>query len=139
MSGELKKPMFKRIFFAFLVLSGAVLSAPPPAAAQNVQTLDRLLPQIRRAYPGQMSDAEGPFTDANGQTHYRIKWVTPDGRVIWIDADARTGRVLGQGSDERSSPPGPNGRDDVFENDGNGGFGARNNSPPGQARGRSGN
>ncbi len=139
MSGELKKPMFKRIFFAFLVFGGAVFCAPPPALAQNVQTLDRILPQIRRAYPGKMSDAEGPFTDANGQAHYRIKWVTPDGRVIWIDADARTGRILGQSGDERSPAPMPSGRNDMIENDSNGGFGARNNSPPGQARGRSGN
>ncbi len=27
-----------------------------------------------------------------------MKWMTPDGRVIWFDADARNGRVL------RSSP-----------------------------------
>ena len=39
--------------------------------------------------------------------HYHLKWMTPDGRVIWFDADARNGRVL------RSSP----GRDSFDDND----------------------
>jgi hypothetical protein len=39
--------------------------------------------------------------------HYHLKWMTPDGRIIWFDADARNGRVL------RSSP----GRDSFDDND----------------------
>lgn len=57
--------------------------------------LDRILPHIRSAHPGSFSDVDGPFADPAGRLHYRIKWLTPDGRVIWLDADARTGRVLG--------------------------------------------
>ena len=79
-------------FFAFLSLL-----APPcfgAAAAQPVQPLDRLLPEIRRTHPGQFYDADGPHPGVGGP-HYHLKWMTPDGRIIWYDTDARTGRVLG--------------------------------------------
>lgn len=64
----------------------------------GVQPLDRLLPGIRREHPGDFYDAEGPTYGPSGDPHYHLKWVTPDGRVIWYDTDARNGRVL------RSSP-----------------------------------
>jgi len=64
----------------------------------GVQPLDRLLPGIRRNHPGNFYDAEGPTYGPGGDPHYHLKWMTPDGRVIWFDADARNGRVL------RSSP-----------------------------------
>jgi hypothetical protein len=64
----------------------------------GVQPLDRLLPGIRRQHPGEFYDAEGPTYGPTGDPHYHLKWMTPDGRVIWFDADARNGRVL------RSSP-----------------------------------
>lgn len=66
--------------------------APPGYA---IQPLDRILPAIRSSRPGRFFDAEGPFPDAIGGWHYRIKWLTPDGRIVWLDADARTGKVLG--------------------------------------------
>jgi hypothetical protein len=66
-----------------------------PAPYGSVQPLDRILPGIRVAHPGRFSDAEGPFPDAAGGMHYRVKWLTPEGRVIWLDTDARTGRVIG--------------------------------------------
>jgi hypothetical protein len=79
--------------------------APGTASAQyddgrdrgGPQPLDRILPEIRRDHPGRFYDAEGPFMGGDGQMHYRVKWMTPDGRVVWFDADARTGRVLGTG------------------------------------------
>src|ERR1700761_4303868 len=74
---------------------------PPPGYGgprNGVQPLDRLLPGIRRAHPGDFYDAEGPTYGPQGDPHYHLKWMTPDGRVIWYDADARSGRVL------RSSP-----------------------------------
>jgi hypothetical protein len=48
-----------------------------------------VLNNIRRSFPGQLSDVQqqGPF--------YRVKWLTPDGRVLFIDADARSGQILG--------------------------------------------
>jgi len=74
---------------------------PPPGyggPGNGVQPLDRLLPGIRRAHPGDFYDAEGPTYGPEGDPHYHLKWMTPDGRVIWYDTDARSGRVL------RSSP-----------------------------------
>ena len=82
----------------FLSLLAANIAAP--AAAQpreghdGVQPLDRLLPGIRRSHPGTFYDAEGPTYGPGGNPHYHLKWMTPDGRVIWYDADARSGRIL---------------------------------------------
>jgi hypothetical protein len=83
-----------------MVLSGASQAQPygPPPYGGGVQPLDRLLPGIRREHPGDFYDAEGPTYGPSGDPHYHLKWMTPDGRVIWYDADARNGRVL------RSSP-----------------------------------
>ena len=101
----------------FLVL-WAVLGAlgPGPAAAQpggrpGVLPLDRILPGIRREYPGEFYDADGPTPGPDGDEHYHLKWMTPDGRIMWLDTDARTGRVLGQapGRDSFDGPrPGSN-------------------------------
>lgn len=97
--------VFRSLLLAFLALAAAF--AAQPASAQprpygregeraGVQPLDRLLPGIRRQYPGQFYDAEGPTYGPSGDPHYHLKWMTPDGRVIWFDADARSGRVLRQ-------------------------------------------
>jgi hypothetical protein len=61
-------------------------------------SLDRFLPNIRRQHPGRLLDVErgwGPRGERN-----RIKWLTPDGRVIWLDTDARTGEIYGVEGDE---------------------------------------
>jgi hypothetical protein len=87
--------MRARIFLGFLLLL-APLVAAGAALAQSAQPLDRLLPQIRRDHPGQFLDAEG--FNSGGNPHYHLKWLTPDGRVLWLDTDARTGRVVGQSS-----------------------------------------
>src|ERR1700760_4042295 len=63
--------------------------------APGVQTLDRILPEVRRTHPGQFYDADGPSPGPDGSLHYHLKWMTPDGRIEWLDTDARTGRVLG--------------------------------------------
>lgn len=75
----------------------------------SIQPLDRLLPGIRRAHPGNLYDAEGPTYGPLGDPHYHLKWMTPDGRVIWYDADARTGRVLrmSRGRDMFDGPRAP--------------------------------
>ena len=105
-----KSRMFFRIFLAvFLAFAGlAAVSPSEIAQAQprygrgelrdGVQPLDRVLPGIRRTHPGEFYDAEGPTYGPSGEAHYHLKWMTPDGRIIWYDADARSGRVL------RSSP-----------------------------------
>src|SRR6201985_905110 len=113
-----------------LVFSGLLaVSLPQGASAQprdvrpdmrdGIQPLDRLLPGIRRQHPGAFYDAEGPTYGPSGDPHYHLKWMTPDGRVIWFDADARNGRVL------RSSP----GRDSFDSEHSRGGP-----PPPGYAR-----
>jgi hypothetical protein len=72
-------------------------------------SLDRILPQIRERHPGKFYDAEGPWRGPDGQMRYRLKWMTPEGRIVWFDADARTGRVLSPDFDrrERFAPPPP--------------------------------
>jgi len=75
----------------------------------GIQPLDRLLPGIRRQHPGNFYDAEGPTYGPTGDPHYHLKWMTPDGRVIWYDTDARNGRVLrsSPGRDSFDGPPPP--------------------------------
>ena len=101
--------------FLFLILAvlGALASGPAiaqPGRLPGVLPLDRILPGIRRTYPGEFYDADGPTPGPDGGEHYHLKWMTPDGRIEWLDADARTGRVLGAspGRDMFDGPgPGP--------------------------------
>jgi len=101
-------------FFALLLSLFALATALPVAGQaqpygrgdDGVQPLDRLLPGIRREHPGNFYDAEGPTYGPQGDPHYHLKWMTPEGRVIWYDTDARSGRVLGQ-SRGRDSFDGP--------------------------------
>ncbi len=107
--------MYKHALFAIFLLAATLANATPGEAqspywrggASGVEPLDRILPQIRNGRPGRFYDAEGPFPDANGGYHYRIKWLTPQGRVIWLDTDARSGRVLGiaRGDWREQGPP----------------------------------
>ncbi len=100
-------------FAIFLLLSAAAVSEPataqPNRARQGVQSgevrsLDEILNGIRRERPGSLADVEGPNFGPSGEPHYRLKWLTPDGRVLWLDTDARTGRVLGVQGDDRGGP-----------------------------------
>jgi hypothetical protein len=89
-----------------------VLAAGPalaqPRRMPGVLPLDRILPGIRRAYPGEFYDADGPTPGPDGGEHYHLKWMTPDGRIMWLDTDARTGRVLGAAPGRDSfDGPGP--------------------------------
>lgn len=77
----------------FLLLPAAAAMARQPGRARP---LDQILPAIRHAHPGTFYDAEGPFAGADGRLHYRLKWLTPSGRVVWLDADAESGAVLGE-------------------------------------------
>src|SRR5215469_17956182 len=75
-----------------------------PSSGSSAEPLDRILPEIRRSHPGRFYDAEGPFVGGDGQMHYRVKWMKPDGRVVWFDANARTGQVLGTGAGRFGGP-----------------------------------
>jgi len=93
-AGALDIPMRTGIILAVLAIF--LLGAPPAFAGRGgVQPLDRILSLLRAERGGTFYDAEGPFDDGNGNMHYRIKWLTPQGQLIWLDTDARTGRVLG--------------------------------------------
>ena len=110
--------MCRRAIFSLLLFVAMACAVPSQSSAQEpyprgeyggqVMPLDRILPNVRAGRPGRFYDAEGPFPDAYGGYHYRIKWLTPEGRVVWLDADARSGRVLGQAKgDWREQGPPP--------------------------------
>src|SRR5258706_2077721 len=94
---------FAPIFALFLlgaVVSPAPVSAQPYRARQGVQngevrSLDEIMNGIRRERPGSLADVQGPNLGPAGDPRYRLKWVTPAGRVIWLANDARTRPVLG--------------------------------------------
>jgi hypothetical protein len=106
-----------RIFMFAAFLSAMAAYAGPTAAqpyraregvqSGQVRSLDEILNGIRRQRPGNLADVQGPNPSPAGGPRYRLKWVTPDGRVLWLDTDARTGRVLGVEGDDRGGPPAP--------------------------------
>jgi hypothetical protein len=122
------------------------LAFPGLAQDRRGGSLDRVLPHVRQSVPGTFYDAEGPFFGPDGQASYRLKWMTPDGRIIWFSVDAQNGRVLGnvpsgssrgrprddgdRGSGWGSSPRNnwqDNGRGGWGDRDGQGGWGDRDN------------
>lgn len=80
------------------LLASAVLALALAGPASARGTLDSILPEIRAQHPGRLSDAE-PWTDSEGRTHYRIKWMTPEGRILYFNADADSGRFTNSGGD----------------------------------------
>jgi hypothetical protein len=99
--------------FALLLLGAA--ASPLPAAAQpfrarqgvqngQVRSLDEIMRGIRRERPGNLADVQGPNVGPTGDARYRLKWVTPDGRVLWLDTDARTGAEVEQPSAGNTGP-----------------------------------
>jgi hypothetical protein len=102
--------MFTAFLSALAACAGTV-AAQPYRARQGVQSgqvrsLDQILNGIRRQRPGSLADVQGPNPSPEGEPRYRLKWITPDGRVLWLDTDARTGRVLGVEGEDRGPPPG---------------------------------
>lgn len=61
--------------------------------ARDFVPLERVLRQIERRYPGHQLGVSGPMP-AGGGFVYRIKWLTDDGAVLYIVADAETGAIL---------------------------------------------
>jgi hypothetical protein len=72
----------------------------------QVRSLGEILDSVRRQRPGNLADVQGPNIGPAGEPRYRLKWVSPNGRVEWLDTDARTGRILGAGPDRGGGPPG---------------------------------
>jgi hypothetical protein len=107
---EIENSMRARVIPLLLGLLAAGLS---PASAQEVrdhvragevQPLDRILPHVKHGHPGTFYDAVGPTMGPDGRYWYRLKWMTPEGRIVWLNTDARTGRVMEGG---RPFGPGP--------------------------------
>lgn len=83
--------MKRRVLLAALAIATL---APVTSAWAKAPSLDRILPAIERQLAGTLLDARGPITSPDGKQHYEIKWLTPDGRVLWLSADATTGTIL---------------------------------------------
>lgn len=98
--------------FRFLLIAVLVVTSSVPALADRgwrgrgdhdrardgvrsgrLVPLEAILANIARSYPGYHIDVDGPY-EAGGRLVYRIKWLTPDGHVIIIIADAETGQIL---------------------------------------------
>lgn len=93
--------LFPSLFAAALgsaLITGPVLAERPRdqdrafSAIQQGRAMP--LPQIERRVVPQMGGADYLGPEFRGET-YRLKFVR-DGRVIWVDVDAATGRVIGE-------------------------------------------
>jgi uncharacterized membrane protein YkoI len=98
-----------RSFLAGILAALAVAGLVAPAAAQDKQRSDQgearreaqagtqlSLREIERRILPQMKGSEylGPAYDSTAHA-YRLKFIK-DGRVTYVDVDARTGRVIGR-------------------------------------------
>lgn len=94
-----------RTTFTFLL---AALTVAVPASAERPRDQDRAfnairegrsmpLPMIERRVMPLMGGADYLGPEFNGRT-YRLKFMR-GGRVIWVDVDAATGRVVGRSDD----------------------------------------
>ena len=92
--------MLRTILFAAAFAAGlhsAPALADPPRDADRAFEAKRdgrsmPLPQLERRILPFMGGADYLGPELNGST-YRLKFMQ-DGRVIWVDVDARTGRIL---------------------------------------------
>ena len=90
----------KKFLFAAVIaagLTGTPADADPPRETDRAFEATREgrsmpLPQLERRVMPFMGGADYLGPELNGGT-YRLKFVQ-DGRVIWVDVDARTGRIL---------------------------------------------
>ena len=84
--------------FAASLLAGPALADPPRDADKAFRDKEQgrslPLPQIERRVIPFMGGADYLGPEFNGDT-YRLKFVK-DGRVIWVDVDAATGRIKGK-------------------------------------------
>lgn len=67
---------------------------PRNAGPEQFAPLEIVLSNVAARFPGHHLAVDGPF-QRDGRWIYRIKWLTPDGRVLIVFADAQTGQVLG--------------------------------------------
>jgi uncharacterized membrane protein YkoI len=61
--------------------------------AQDFVPLEIILQALRDQYGGHQLTVSGPSRSGDGFV-YRIKWLTEDGAVLYVTADAESGEVL---------------------------------------------
>jgi hypothetical protein len=61
--------------------------------AQDFMPLEIILAALRMQYGGHQLSVSGPNPDDVGYV-YEIKWLTEDGAVLYVTADAESGEVL---------------------------------------------
>lgn len=93
MRGRVKHFLLLAVALLFTA-SGQAADRRAERSGQTARSLDQLLPEIRRRMPGSFYDADGPYA-AGLQKRYRIKWMSPDGRIVWLEVDAASGRIIG--------------------------------------------
>jgi hypothetical protein len=94
-----------RPFLAAALASGLLVTGPADARPRDQDRVFQAiregrsmpLPKIEQRVRPMMSGADYLGPEYDGQT-YRLKYVR-DGRVIWVDVDAATGRVIGRSGD----------------------------------------
>jgi len=93
--------LFRTLFSAALaagLLATPALADPPRDAErafrERVQGRSMPLPKIERRVMPLMPGADYLGPEFNGKT-YRLKFMK-DGRVIWVDVDAATGKIKGR-------------------------------------------
>ena len=69
--------------------------APPRhiQMAQDFVPLETVLAKLESRYSGHQLSVSGPSRAGNRYV-YRIKWLTEDGAVLYVVADAETGAIL---------------------------------------------
>jgi uncharacterized membrane protein YkoI len=58
----------------------------------RAQPLGAIVSQVQRRQPGRLLDAD--LNERGGRLVYRLRWMTPNGNVLNMIVDARSGRVL---------------------------------------------
>lgn len=94
---HLFRTLFAAAFTAGLIAGPAVADPPRDAERAFQATRDGRsmpLPKIERRVMPLLPGADYLGPEFNGRT-YRLKFMK-DGRVIWVDVDAATGRVKGR-------------------------------------------
>lgn len=66
--------------------------AKDAVARGEILPLAEILKKVHLDFPGRVIEVEVEFSD--GLRVYEVELVTPDGRLVEIDLDARTGDVL---------------------------------------------
>ena len=57
------------------------------------------LPQIERKVIPHMGGADYLGPEMRGSDSLRMKFLNDKGRVIWVDVDPKTGRIIGKSDD----------------------------------------